>query len=149
MNDAIARYRKMVLLLRQKSKDMPAKQRQGMVGAIISLEQKLVSALASKILTGGLDLNIAKYPPRIRKLLQVALNRRLHIVRTLEKIRQEQVKQKEERKKELERISFAHLKQEKIETLGNLTNTFSSFAKENSEQKKKVLHKLRGQQLEL
>ena len=60
---------------------------------------------------------------------------------------QRQKKHEKEKKKELERISFALLKESGTNGLGNLSGRFSSFAEENEQKRGNILQRLRGRQL--
>ena len=107
MQKALHIYKKLLLLLRERGRSLPPPQKQALIRKILAIEQIMIQFLVGKMLTGGLDLNISKLPPRLQRLVRLALNRRLHIIYTLEKIQQRQKKHEKEKKKELERISFA------------------------------------------
>lgn len=143
MQKAIRIYKELLLLLRGKGRDLPPPQKRALINKILEIEQKMTQFLVSKMLTGTLELNISKLPPRVRHRVQLALNRRLHIIHILEQIRQRQKKQEQEKKKELERISFVLLKEKSASGLGNLSGRFSSFAEENKQKRNKTLEQVR------
>ena len=147
MQKALHIYKKLLLLLRERGRSLPPPQKQALIRKILAIEQIMIQFLVWKMLTGGLDLNISKLPPRLQRLVRLALNRRLHIIYTLEKIQQRQKKHEKEKKKELERISFALLKESGTNGLGNLSGRFSSFAEENEQKRGNILQRLRGRQL--
>ncbi|MDA0617645.1 MAG: hypothetical protein O3A66_02875 [Proteobacteria bacterium] len=147
MQKALHIYKKLLLLLRERGRSLPPPQKQALIRKILAIEQIMIQFLVGKMLTGGLDLNISKLPPRLQRLVRLALNRRLHIIYTLEKIQQRQKKHEKEKKKELERISFALLKESGTNGLGNLSGRFSSFAEENEQKRGNILQRLRGRQL--
>ena len=85
MKSLLQEYRKLLLFLGKNRNRVSNQERKILVGRICSLEKRLVGTLMKRMLTGAITLNLSHVnPPRLRKLLLIALNRRLHIIHFLD-----------------------------------------------------------------
>lgn len=133
-------YKRLLLLTKQRGRDMPPTERRAVISNIIALEKLIAGRLARQMLTGAFTLNLSRLPPRIRKLMQRMLNRRLHIIYSIERERKLNLKIAEDRNKKVEEVSILlFLKQPN--NVGNLSplQKLSDTSTENQEKHKSTL----------
>ena len=130
-------YERLLLLLRLKGNDMPPKQKKALIKQIIALEKSICKSIVKQFLTGTLILNITSLPPRVQKLAQRMLNRRLHIIYHLQNTHNQTLQLHKKHKEEISKLSFNLFKQSN--NVGNLTplQKLSSSQTENTTKHKK------------
>ncbi|MFT4967202.1 MAG: hypothetical protein ACI9CD_000199 [Candidatus Deianiraeaceae bacterium] len=98
MGNLLIEYKKLLLLLQKDGRGISKDTKKVIVNKIIVLEKALIKILLKRMLTGAITLNITQFPPRIRIILQRVLNRRLHIIYMLEKIKKESLMDRDKKK---------------------------------------------------
>ncbi len=139
MGNLLIEYKKLLLLLQKDGRGMSKDTKKVIVNKVIALEKVLIKILLKRMLTGAITLNITQFPPRIRIILQRALNRRLHIIYMLEKIKKESLMERDKKKDMLSNVLLIS----ESNTGTQLSSmTFNDISMQNKKSKKVNIQKI-------
>lgn len=132
MNEILREYKRMLLLYKARGRSISLPQKRVLVRRIVVLERLIVRSLIKQFSTGAFQLNLSKFPPRLRIILQRILNRRLHIIHFLERKRKEAEFERKRKENEMRELSsFTMRLNKEIGALNVSRNFFSTHEHKN------------------
>lgn len=135
MNNNLQRYNNFLSLYRSRGRELPPKERRVLIKKILVIEKLIVRKLMRQMLTGGLILNISHFPPRIQKLLQMMINRRMHIIYTMKVYQMRNERLKKERDEQVKEIAMSYFFRQPLER--NFRSVFQIFSDTKNDNKVK------------